>query len=269
MFDRADVVYVYDGSFQGLMCCIFECFVRKETPAAVVCEADYQPTLNTLVSIPTDTVKSKRVENGILRKTSAAAMQFVRDGYYTCAPDKDLLILKFVQLGMERGAKVMSMLGDDTVSALTKAVMNRSREAHNYLGFARFSIYGEVMVSVIEPKNFVLPIIGPHFCDRYRNESFMIYDKTHSAALIYRPYEWEIIHIDSYTEPETQDDEAAYRSMWKMFYETIAIAERENPKCRMNHMPKRFWSRLPEMDEAVSALKGNQEPPHSLESPHR
>ncbi|NLA77277.1 MAG: DNA metabolism protein [Clostridiales bacterium] len=269
MFDGADVIYVYDGSFHGLLCCVFECFVKKETPAAVLSEEECQPSLLEMRIIPTDEAKAKRVENGILNKISAAAMRLVHDGYYTCVPERGLLILKFVQIGMERGVRVMSMLGDETVSALIKAVSHRAREADHYRGFARFSIYGEVMVSVIEPKNFVLPLIGPHFCDRYRNESFMIYDKTHSAALIYRPCEWEIIHIDGYTEPETLDEEAAYRSMWKMFYETIAIKERENSKCRMSHMPKRFWSQMTEMDESVSALKEGQSPSHSLQSPRR
>jgi hypothetical protein len=35
--------------------------------------------------------------------------------------------------------------------------------------------------------------------------------------------------------------------LWKNFYDTIAIKERFNPKCRMNFMPKRVWANLPEM----------------------
>ena len=39
------------------------------------------------------------------------------------------------------------------------------------------------------------------------------------------------------------------QEMWKNFYDTIAIKERFNPRCRMNFMPKRLWSNLPEMQE--------------------
>ena len=31
------------------------------------------------------------------------------------------------------------------------------------------------------------------------------------------------------------------------FYNTLAIPARENPRCRMTHMPKRFWEFLTEL----------------------
>ena len=33
----------------------------------------------------------------------------------------------------------------------------------------------------------------------------------------------------------------------RRFYDTIAIRERENPRCRMNHMPKKYWKNMVEM----------------------
>ena len=32
----------------------------------------------------------------------------------------------------------------------------------------------------------------------------------------------------------------------RRFYDTIAIRERENPRCRMTHMPKRYWGTMTE-----------------------
>ena len=37
------------------------------------------------------------------------------------------------------------------------------------------------------------------------------------------------------------------QALWRRFYQTIAIPARHNPKCRMSHMPKRYWDNLPEM----------------------
>ena len=31
----ADVVYLYDGSFEGFLCCVFESFAQHELPFAV------------------------------------------------------------------------------------------------------------------------------------------------------------------------------------------------------------------------------------------
>ena len=35
MPDRTDLVYAYDGSFEGLMCCVFESYALKEIPRAI------------------------------------------------------------------------------------------------------------------------------------------------------------------------------------------------------------------------------------------
>ena len=42
------------------------------------------------------------------------------------------------------------------------------------------------------------------------------------------------------------EKEANYRLLWKRFYDTIAIKERENPKLRQTHMPKRYWNTMTE-----------------------
>ena len=58
-----------------------------------------------------------------------------------------------------------------------------SGELEKLRGFVRFSDYNGVLGSEIEPKNRVLPLLRRHFCDRYANESFFIYDRTHKELL--------------------------------------------------------------------------------------
>ena len=45
-----------------------------------------------------------------------------------------------------------------------------------------------------------------------------------------------------------------YRRLWRRFYDTIAIRERENPRCRMTNMPKRFWGTMTEFQPDEGAL---------------
>ena len=40
----------------------------------------------------------------------------------------------------------------------------------------------------------------------------------------------------------------------RRFYDTIAIRERENPRCRMTNMPKRFWGTMTEFQPDEGAL---------------
>ena len=43
--------------------------------------------------------------------------------------------------------------------------------------------------------------------------------------------------------------ELAYRRLWRSFYDTISIQGRENPRCRMTQMPKRYWGRMTEFQK--------------------
>ena len=158
-----------------------------------------------------------------------------------------MLILNFLKAGYRYGKKINSMLVLDEVTEINNAVRKLNREVGKYLGFVRFSVAGKVLYSVIEPRNNVLPLLAEHFCDRYANEAFMIYDKGRKSALVYRPHEYVIVPIEDWQVPLPDKTEMEYRLLWKRFYETIAIEGRTNPRCQRNLMPKRYWKHLTEM----------------------
>ena len=80
----------------------------------------------------------------------------------------------------------------------------------------------------------------------------MIYDENHGAALIHSGRRTAIIPIADLELPKCEEDKF-YRDLWKSYYRHIAIASRYNPKCRMTHMPKRFWADMPEVAEELES----------------
>lgn len=253
MFKPSTLAYTYDGSFEGLLCCVFESYKWKEVPLAIHSDSENQALLLESKWIETDQSLADRVLKSIPLRISPEAEELVRLGFYSFEPDKELLLLKFLYLGFTHGRKVMNMLADDTVSALQRAVQQLRREAHLYLGFVRFSVYGPVMAAVIEPRGYVLPIIQDHFCDRFQGESFMIYDKTHGMALIHKPGQQAIIPLDEWVPPAPDKAEEEYRRLWKGFYNAIGIQERRNDRLRASLMPRRYWKHLPEMNDNTAA----------------
>ena len=65
-------------------------------------------------------------------------------------------------------------------------------------------------------------------------------------ALVYRSHWAEIVYDISFELPAASAEEERYRELWKSFYDTIAIKERYNPRCRMTMMPKRYWGHMTE-----------------------
>ena len=59
----------------------------------------------------------------------------------------------------------------------------------------------------------------------------------------------QYINIDSFEMPPAGREESFYRALWKRYYDTIAVEGRENPRCRMSHMPKRYWSDMTEFTQ--------------------
>ncbi len=239
-------VYCYDGSFDGLLCCVFESYESGEVPSDVLPEGADLPLLLPVKAIETDAAKAERVQLSIPKKMGHLALDFVRKAFLTCHPKKELLILKFLRLGYQYGATVMDRLTDETVHTLTTAVRHATHEAHLFQGFIRFSEVNGALVAEIEPKNIVLPLIAPHFCDRYPGERFLIYDRTHGMALMYQEGEARICDVEAFEQPQPGEEEKKFRALWRLFYDTIEIKERHNPRCRMSHMPKRFWSCMTE-----------------------
>lgn len=246
MHRRTDVIYSYDGSYDGALCCVFAAFERKERPCAMTPEYLLQPTFCEVLPIATDPARAQRVAVALEGKISPRAAGVVQDLFFSCSADKELLMLDFIRLGLQVGSRVTTMLGDPVVAPVVDAVKHLHKEAHNYKGFLRFSDYGGVLVGIIEPKNFVLPLLAPHFCARYREESFLIWDKTHQTALAYTRGEQRIFELESFTPPLPGQEEARMRAMFKQYFETIAIAARENPRCQMTHLPKRFRGQMTE-----------------------
>lgn len=251
MPDRTDLVYRYDGSFEGLLCCVFESYARKELPAVIVSPACGQQSLLPVREIATVTAHAQRVAAAIPHQIGPEALPFIRKAFLTCLDDKERYILLFLRLGFRNGRRVMSMLADDTVDVLTKAVRYLEREAHLFREFIRFSEHGGVLVSEIEPNNIVLPLIMQHFCERLPEERFLIHDITHGMALSYEPHRPAILPVDALTLSQPDEQELAMRKLWCLFYDTVEVEGRHNPKCRMGHMPKRYWKHLTEFNRPL------------------
>lgn len=247
-----NVIYHYDGSFDGLLCCVFESYDKKEIPIDILLPDSPQMMLLPVKNIPTDLSKAERVLKSIPIKIGYEALDFVRRAFLTYFDQKELYILLFLRLGYCHGSYVMEMLSDNVVHTVVKAVRHLDRESHLFKGFIRFSVFNHILVAEIEPKNYVLPLLLQHFCERYPEERFLIYDKTHGMALVYRPYQSAVIPIDELQLPEPDEEEQQFRDLWQVFYDTIEIKGRHNPKCRMNLMPKRYWKYMTEFSNMQS-----------------
>ena len=204
--------YRYDGSYAGFLTCVFESYARRELPEQFSTAEDPRVSLWPERAVETDREKAGRVYRSLSRRISRQAQELVTQGFLTCMPDKELRLYEFLRLGYRVGPAVVRDLADPRTAAVWKAVRHLANEAHLLKGFLRFSDQGGVLVGEIAPKNRVLP-------------------------------------LEDFQAGAPDRAERDYRRLWRRFYDTVAIQGRENPRCRMTQMPKRYWSTMTEFQE--------------------
>jgi len=248
-----EIIYQYDGSFDGLLSCIYESYTQKERPTAIVDAGDAEPCIFDVRTVPTDRAHAQRVLRS-LRKISGEVVPFLQRAFLTCLPDKELAIYRFVAKLYREGPQYLSRLSDEDYQPLLRAVRHMSGEVEHLRGFLRFSVFDGMLGAEIEPKNRVLPLLRGHFCDRCYNETFFIYDRTHREALLYAGGVSRIVPLDAFEMAQPDGEETEYRRLWRRFYDSVAIRERENSKLQMTHLPLRYRSTMTEFqpDEALS-----------------
>lgn len=250
------VSYVYDGTFFGFLTCVFDSYQYREEPADFTCFERACASFYPQRAVETRREDARRVYRSLEEKLGGEGKRWLVRGFLTCLPEKELWLWRFLRLGYAQGPGFTRNLADPVVCQIHRAVRHLEHEAHLYTGFVRFSQTEGALVGQITPKNRVLPLLRGHFCARFPQERFLLYDKTHREALVHQPGRWAIVPMDSLELDAPGAEEAAYRRLWRKFYDTIAIEGRENPRCRMTQMPKRYWADMTEFQTDEKTLPG-------------
>lgn len=239
-----DVIFQYDGSFDGFLCCVFESFVHKEFPITFCGDEDCC-SLYEVRFVATSPEHARRVYRSIAGRSGAAG-DIVRRGFLTCLPDKEQHLYAFISQLYRQGPAFIRNSADPVYHPIARAIRHLNGECEKLRGFVRFSDYGGVLGAEIEPKNRVLPLLRGHFCARYGSESFFLYDRTHKELLAYAKGISRIVPVDSLRLSAPGREELHFRHLWKCFFDTVAIEERRNPRCQQSFVPLRYRGTMTE-----------------------
>ena len=244
-----DTVYQYDGTFDGFLCCIYESYVNKEFPIAFDSDGEWVFSLCPVRTVITVPEHARRVYLSLMKRSPSAGEVF-RKGFLTCMEQREEHLYALARHLYDAGGGILKNRSDEAYYPVATAIRHLDGELEKLRGFVRFSDLGGVLGAEIEPKNRVLPLLRRHFCARYANESFFIYDRTHRELLLYAKGTSRLLTADSFEMANPCEDEYFYRNLWKKFYDTIAIKERYNPRCQNTQMPKRYRGTMTEFQPA-------------------
>lgn len=244
-----DKTYLYDGTFDGLLSMVFDCYIVKSIPCKIVDKNIYVPNLlDDILLIETDCNKSKRIYNGIVKNISYDALYNSYYAFLSSYTNKELYILKYFLDGFVIGPKINTMLHLEHVFKIHSFRKNVLGECHRLKGLVRFiEIEDNLFYSSIHPDHNVIENLGQHFTRRLCSQNFILHDKNRNIAFVYNQKEYIITEVNGFTLPSLSEKEKLFQNLWKTFFYTISIKERTNPRLQANYMPKRYWKDLIEI----------------------
>lgn len=240
-------IYQCEDSVEGIFTAVYVAWAARyghEYTKLEVISADQISNLELFseyIKVEKDSVLADKVAESIRKKISPQAYQMVVRAALSDDFRKANSIYHFLVRGFAMGRKVVDHLSDQYVQEIFDMNRKVGKDSYFYQEFLRFQeLDNKVLLAKIEPRNNVVELITPHFADRLASENFMILDVKRKLATIHQAHsswfltyltEEEVNHLLAMTENE-QD----YEVLWKAFFDSIAVKERENYALQRNHV---------------------------------
>lgn len=243
------IVYIYDGSFDGFLTCIYEAYYRNENPSDIIPMDRLEDNfLYQRYIITTDLEKATKVYKSIEEKISRETLRRVFYTFLSELSGSGGVILDYLRLGYKIGKDIDSHLSNDKVLQIDKLYQKVSGERHAMCGLLRFKkLENEILYAEYEPQYNVTGLIAPHFASRLANENWVIHDIKRNIGGLYNKKEWIIKDFELEDDLVVHEDEGEYQEMWKSYYKHISIETRKNLRLKKNNMPMKYWKYLVEL----------------------
>ncbi|WP_313514932.1 TIGR03915 family putative DNA repair protein [Sphingobacterium sp.] len=248
--------YIFDGSYTGYLCCVFEAFERKEFHAVPITESLMESTLfPEYRTIDTDPLKYNRVLSAMEKVVERKNLNLFYHNFLSDSPVEWLNAFQLIIELFKKKKLDLRNFGDPSILRLHQTLKKVSRERHRMKAFIRFVKSDDgLYTAVVEPDFNVLPLIVEFFKNRYADQDWLIYDLRRNYGFHYsaneinevsgnindtipNPYELEL-NIDP--------KELEYQHLWSTYFKSTNIEARKNLKLHLRHVPKRYWKYLVE-----------------------
>ena len=251
------IIYTYDGTFEGFLTCIFECYNRKDFPVDIQSRIGEQKhVFAEKFDIPTHSGKADRVWKGIQKKLSGNNNQLVFYAFLSEEAGIEMKIYRFLRRLFSEHFNIETDYGDSDVLYLTQTSQKVKKEAMHMMQFIRFQHTKDGLYFCgIEPRYDVIPMVVGHFQKRFADQKWLLYDLKRNYGVLYGKDTMEEVEISNQQFSQMngqvkqnilEEGEEFYQKLWKSYFTHINIKERKNLKLQRQHMPRRFWKYLPE-----------------------
>lgn len=246
----------YDGSFDGFLTCVFDCYEYRYASVNIVNQHKSQLHLFADPHIVvTDEEKANRVRKGLQAIMGNKGIGHLYRAFLSENDSVENLLFSLIKRAFTEKKDPKNDFGDPNILKVSQLVKNVRREKHRMEAFVRFRLTKDGWYfASIEPDFNVLPLIISHFKNRYADQKWMIYDLKRNYGVFYDLKKTELMNLDFehyrnfWDTPQEffAQEELDFQSLWKEYFKSTNIESRKNMKLHVRHVPKRYWKYLSE-----------------------
>ncbi len=253
------VIFTYDKTFEGFLSCVFFAYEQKITPDTIQGEDEPKPLFfDYSYHIITEEEKSKRVWKSLESKLSPFARKMVFNVWLSEVDEVETLLFRYVTKIIDSSISIEMNFGDDDILTVSKIAKKVGSEARKVIQFVRFQQTKDgIYFAPVAPRYNIISMTVNHFKKRYADQEWIIYDTNRRFGLYYDLSEVNEVTfdrkiLDAFTEGALKSDKASeseifFKELWKTYFQHLTIKERFNPQLQLQHMPRRYWKYLTEM----------------------
>ena len=244
------MTYVYDGTWDGLMCLVFKTAEDKIVPDAILRPSDAEHGFlfdvftiknNSGIAQATANVLKKRISGRMLSHAWFALLSCDMSG----GRNVDMALWCMLANVWKRGKKEEFDLVGEPNRVVYKAARRTGYEYNKYLGMVRFRSLGGIFYAELEPDCDVLALLADHFSARLSDQGWILHDLRRGKAALYDMKGWIITDMSSRITGSIEKYDV-YQDLWREFYRSTTKVQRLNYKTQRGHMPKKYWKHLTE-----------------------
>ncbi len=157
--------------------------------------------------------------------------------------------MRYLRAGWRVGKELNHHIADPDVWEAMKVSRQVGHEVHKMTGLVRFRPIQGVYYCGFSPDHDIVVFLAPHFADRLSDQDWILHDIGRSVAAVFGAERaaWTILPLDRAAPGDPGDD--PFIALWRTYHTSIAIQARVNPALQRQHMPKRYWKYLFEMQK--------------------
>ncbi|CVK15275.1 probable DNA metabolism protein [Apibacter mensalis] len=252
------IIFSYDKTLDGLLCVIYEAYQRKIFPEMLIQSGEIPPLfVDQLLEIQTRDEIVSKTWGYLEKKMPKESINMMHAVWLSEQNERDWLLYKYIKKAIDSRFTGHTDFRDEVVISINDLAKKVYKEGYNWKQFVRFKKSKDgIYFAPVYPIYNSLPLAIPHFKNRFSSQPWIIYDLNRDYGFYYDTKKViqmtlerdnEYFNSKKINENLLDPKEILFQESWKKYYQALTIKERINLKQQKQHMPKRYWQYLTEM----------------------